>query len=164
MATLLELCESGRLEQIDATLDGHELAWRRIFATPEFVGWLDETLPAFPTDEVYSNMSPLEQVYSVFAEYISGEDFSIDKRFRKLKRTPTLDIWEIKTSDIRIFGWVPEKDAFICCFGDDASTIKNLNLYDRYMAQANFVRTQIDLNEPKSITGGSYADVLSTKD
>ena len=164
MATLLELCESGRLEQIDATLDVHELPWRRLFATPEFVTWLDTSLPELPMDEVHSSMSPLEQVHALFAEYISGDDFSKDRRFRKLSRTPTLDIWEFKTTDIRIFGWVPERDAFICCFGDDASRIKDLNLYGRYMAQASFVRTRLNLDEPKSIAGRAYADVISTKD
>ena len=45
MATLIELCEVGSLESIDP-LEDNELNWRKIYATPNFIAWLDEELPA----------------------------------------------------------------------------------------------------------------------
>ncbi|WP_370285799.1 hypothetical protein [Pseudooceanicola nanhaiensis] len=163
MATLLQLCESGALEIIDP-LEADELSQRTLYATPDFLEWIEQELPIIAHNGLYSDLSPIEQVYAVFVEYVSGEEFTSDRRFKKLSSTPDHHVWEFKTDEIRIFGWAPRKNAFICCFGDSKDRIETQRSYGRYIAQTNFVRDRLDLDEPKSIVGGRHEDVVSNDD
>lgn len=162
MATLLELCYRGVITAIDP-LEPDELSWRTLYGTNDFITWLDEELPTLSNNPLYSNLSAIEQVSAMFAEYVSGENFSTDRRFKKLSRTPDNYVWELKTDDVRIFGWVPKRDVFICCYGDGKQTIVNYDSYGRYAAQTDYVRRQMDLDEPKYLETERYTDVLSTK-
>ena len=163
MATLIQLCESGALDKIDP-LEADELPWRELYGTADFVGWLSDALPALGHNDLYSNLSPQEQVFAAFSEYVLGEEFLDDRRFKKLSVTPEQFVWEIKTEEVRIFGWVPRVDAFICCFGDSKDQIVLEDSYGRYIAQTVYVRNQLDLDEPKLIASGELADVISNAD
>lgn len=163
MATLIELCESGMLDTIDP-LDEGELPWRGLYATPAFLDWYENVLPVLPHNELYSDLTPEEQVFAAIAEYVSGEEFIDDRRFKKLSSTPDRYVWEIKTDEVRVFGWVPHKDAFICCYGDSKDLIQLHGLYGRYIAQTVFVRDNMNLDEPKCIESREVGDVVSTKD
>lgn len=162
MATLAELCDSGVLDTIDP-LEPDELPWRTLYGTTDFLGWLDQGLPILDHNPLYAELTPIEQVFALFAEYVSGDDFFSDRRFKKLSWTPDRYVWEFKTEEVRIFGWAPQRDSFICCFGDSKDQIELANSYGRYIAQTVYVRDQIALNEPKCVTGGSYEDVISNK-
>lgn len=162
MATLSELVQAGVLVLIDP-LEDHELPVRRLYGTPEFIKWLDEVLPDYPEERAYAQLIPIQQVYAVFSDYVLGRVFSSDERFKKLNYTPDLNVWEIKTTSIRIFGWVPAKDAFICCYGDLADTVKLMNQYETYQAKTFRIMREIALDEPKWITSGRYEDVISNE-
>lgn len=84
-----------------------------------------------------------------------------DRRFKKLARTPDEFVWEFKTPDIRVFGWIPMRDVFICAFGDMKDEIETRNLYGRYIAQTIYVRNNLELDEPRYVASGEYHDVLS---
>ena len=99
-----------------------------------------------------------------FFEYVSGEDFSSDRRFKKLHCNPDNHVWEFKTEEVRVFGWVPNKDFFVCCYGDSKDKIKEFDSYGRYIAQTTFVRNNLNLNEPKCLISRSYSDVISNAD
>ncbi|MDE0970445.1 MAG: hypothetical protein OSA51_13790 [Octadecabacter sp.] len=163
MATLIQLCESGSLDVIDP-LEPGELPWRFLYATMDFLDWIERELPVLGHNELYSDLSPLEQVYAVFFEYVSGEDFSSDRRFKKLHCNPDNHVWEFKTEEVRVFGWVPNKDFFVCCYGDSKDKIKEFDSYGRYIAQTTFVRNNLNLNEPKCLISRSYSDVISNAD
>ena len=161
MATVLELCESLRLREISPELEPQELVHRCLYGTPDFVTWLENELPGYASDPVNIDMSPLEQVAVVFHAYVVGLPFSTDRRFKKLSWTPQHHIWEIKTDDIRIFGWIPRRDAFICCFGDLKSEIEIFRKYGLYIARTKYVRENMNLDEPKCVEGKDYNDVIS---
>ena len=162
MATLVELRDSGVLVVIDP-LEPDELPWRTLYGTDAFINWLDIVLPGLVHDPMYADVSPLEQVFALFAEYVSGDVFLNDRRFKKLRCTPDHYIWELKTEDVRIFGWAPEKDVFICCFGDSADQIKLQNGYGRYIALTAHARNELNLDEPKSVISEEPSDVISNK-
>ncbi len=71
-------------------------------------------------------------------------------------------IWEMRTPDIRIFGWFPHMDCFVAVFGDDASHIKDHDLYAGYRDQVVRMRDALDLDEPKYLDGAEIEDVVST--
>lgn len=160
MATLVELCESGLLDTIDP-LEADELPWRTLYGTQELVQWLGNDLPGIDHNELYDDLSPQEQVLAVFAEYVGGGEFVDDRRFKKLNWNPEYYVWEFKTEEIRIFGWVPEKDVFICCFGDSKDRILVEDSYGRYIAKTVYVRNNLNLDEPRFVASGELKDVIS---
>jgi len=164
MATLTELISSGALEKIDPGLEPHELESRCLYGTTDFIEWLDTNLAAVAHNPIYADLSPMEQVSALFSDFVLGVNFSTDKRFKKLKRTPSFNVWELKTEDIRIFGWLPQKDHFICAFGDSATAIKVHLMYETYMAKTKYVMDHLELNEPKCLGGKEYTDVISNED
>jgi hypothetical protein len=164
MATIAELALAGDLIQIDVPLEQGELSWRRIFATPAFVEWLDKVLPTLESTTIGADSEPHEQIDAVFHDYVIGEHMVIGKKFKRLKYNPDLSVWELKTSDVRVFGWVPAKDVFICAYGDLKDEIELKNAYGKYIAQTHFARTQMNLDDPKVIESKEYYDVLSDAD
>lgn len=162
MATLANLAAAGReLFAIDLPLDGADQVWRRLYGTPDFIRWLNDTLPVLDTCIIGGEATPYDQVDAIFADYISGEPIPFDRRFKKLSRTPDEFVWEFKTPDIRVFGWIPMRDAFICTFGDMKDDIEARSLYGRYIAKTIFVRNNLDLDDPKFVASAEYDDVLS---
>lgn len=164
MATIAKLCELGVLEDLDPGLDPAELPTRQLYGTVEFVAWLNDVLPELVVedDPLSDDLSPMEQVAALFSEYLLGETFSTDRRFKKLNATPQHHVWELKTPDVRIFGWVPAKDCFICCFGDLKNAVVTFNKYGMYMARTKLVRDKLDLDEPKCVESREFKDVIST--
>ncbi|KAB2655919.1 hypothetical protein F9K94_15440 [Brucella tritici] len=163
MATLEQLIETDELVSLGVELEQNALPCRKLIGTPGFVLWLDEVLPQLQTTIVGGITDPLEQVDAVFHEYISGEDINYDRRFKRLTSRPDdRHVWELKTPDIRIFGWVPKKDHFICCYGEMKDEIELRLAYPRFIAQTVYVRTTLDLDEPKCIQSRDYNDVVST--
>lgn len=161
MTTLEDLEADGHLIRIEVPLDGAEQVWRRLFGTPDFVKWLDEVLPELATTVVGGEISPWEQLDARFHEYVIGDPIQDDRRFKGLSWTPEYHIWEFKTLDLRVFGWVPSRDCFICTFGDTADRIKLLDAYGRYIAQSVYVRDNLPLEPPKFVASKGYHDVLS---
>ncbi|WP_050991441.1 hypothetical protein [Sinorhizobium fredii] len=164
MATLIELEQNGDIERIDVALDVGEQPWRTLYGTPAFIEWLDNVLPDLQTTVVGGDTTPMEQVDAVFYEYVVGEPLNPDRRFKRLNWTPDLYVWEFKTPDIRILGWIPARDVFICTYGEMKDRLEALNLYGRYQALTNFARDNLDLNEPKAILSRNYTDVVSDAD
>jgi hypothetical protein len=146
---------------IDVPLDGGDQVWRCLYGTPDFIRWLHETLPGIETRILGGKATPYDQVDSIFADYIVGEPMAFDRRFKKLSRTPDEFVWELKTPDIRVFGWIPMRDAFVCTFGGMKDDIEARNLYGRYIAQTIYVRNNLDLDDPKFVASAEYDDVLS---
>ncbi|WP_133170147.1 hypothetical protein [Kumtagia ephedrae] len=160
MATIATLEMQGKLIPIEVPLDRGEKAWRVLYGTPDFIAWLDNKLVTLKTTIIGCEIEPIEQVDAVFHEYVSGLYMPPDSRFKKLSCTPDQFVWEFKTLDVRIFGWVPRKDHFICTFGDAKDTIELMRSYGTYIAKTVYVRTQMGL-QPTHIASAEYHDVLS---
>ena len=161
MATLSTIVDNGDLIRIEIELDGDDQLWRLLYATPDFIEWLDQVLPRLKTNILGLDFSPMEQVDSIFESFACGRSLNSDRRFKKLRRTPDGFVWELKTPDIRIFGWFLAKDQFVCTFGVEKDHLELTNGYGRYIAQTMFIREQVDLDPPKHIEGSEYNDVLS---
>jgi hypothetical protein len=74
-------------------------------------------------------------------------------------------IWELKTEDIRIFGFFHKKDCFIGVVADDATRIKTYDLYHGYAnVNCRRFREAIDLDNPKCVLGDDPNAVVSNFD
>lgn len=148
MATLVQLCELNQLFRLDPQL-GRELEDRHIYLLAKARQWFEKMLPkAGSTWNIEE--SPIEQVDALIAAFCSGQSLAIGHTFKPL-RYREKGIWELKTADVRMFGWFVKKDIFIVSACDLAEQIKNHNLYSGYCSQVDRDRSLLALDEPKSI-------------
>lgn len=158
MATLIELCERGHLVALGGGLNDHEQPERLLYAFPHVVQWLDEILPDLEPDFHEGKQDPLEQADELLYDFVSGEDFSFyDKSHSMLPTDP--GVWELKTRDLRLFGWFASKRVFVVAEINSAFLCKQHDLYRGYRESVIRRRGLLDLDEPKFILG-EYEDVL----
>ncbi|MDI7775022.1 hypothetical protein [Asticcacaulis sp. EMRT-3] len=165
MATIPILCERGDLIKIDAVLGLSVQERRLIYATPRAFGQFATSLPNIEAQWKPKVTAP-EQVDALIATFCSGEEFAHDTNrgnggdFKRIKGRSN-GIWELKTDDVRIFGWFYKKDVFIASEVVDANILKQMENYTAYAEQAVRQRDALELNEPKFIGGESAYDVVT---
>lgn len=159
MATIVELTALGSLVKVDPALSVRQLEMRCIYLLPEAHTWLLEELPA--TDSNWNiEETPAEQFDTLVYEFCAGLSLPVDKRFKALIHRGG-GLWELKTADLRLFGWFVHKDCFVVSDCDTAGRVKEVGLYRGYCDQAERRRNLLDLDEPKFITGDNPDDVIS---
>ncbi len=159
MATIVELATLGSLVKVDPALSIRELEMRCIYLLPKAHTWLLKVLPV--TDSNWNiDESPAEQFDALVYEFCSGASLPVGKRFKALIHRGG-GLWELKTADLRLFGWFAQKDCFVVSDCDAAQRIKQVGLYRGYCDQAEKRRNLLDLDEPKFITGDNPDDVIS---
>jgi hypothetical protein len=69
-------------------------------------------------------------------------------------------VWELKTIDVRLFGWLATKGTIILVCGTLKENVKNYKLYAPFIQEVIAFRDALDLNPPKVITGVRYHEIL----
>ena len=160
MATLYSLIPS-RLVRITTVLGPDEgQPIREIFGVPAMETWISDTLSNLPT-EIGAARSPEEEFDDLLFNYISSKgEMRYGKTFKDL--IPMRDeVWELKTYQLRIFGWFYRKDQFIAVRPGLKAELKNGT--DAYYKAKNTVldtRADLPLDEPKFV-GGVITNVIS---
>jgi hypothetical protein len=159
MATLLTLIETKQLTQITVPLDVREFPCRWVYVFPEMLNWINETLPNLEPGRLKASSTPQEQFDNVLYKWISGKEIRYDRMFKDLM--PMADeVWELKTVDLRMFGWLCAPRKFIVVFGDYADSYKPPNIKASYEAARIRVinaRNFLSLDEPKIAKGNFNA-------
>lgn len=158
MATFVKLCEQGDLVLYELDDDAAP-ATRVFFAAPKLVKWWGETLPHL-TSEKPQDITPQEQADALMENYVSGRRMQFMKQFKPL-RYHGLGVWEMKTTDLRIFGWFQSVDHFVGVAANMAGIIKASNMYYGYCDAVVRFRDALDLDEPKYVVGEDPNDVIS---
>lgn len=112
MATLTTLVGRDDLVAVGGGLEDDEQPSRLLYAFPHVVDWLANALPVLRPLDPGTELVPLEQVDVLFHDFVSGEDFAYYERSHSL-RPAELGVWELKTLDVRVFGWFPKKGVFV---------------------------------------------------
>jgi hypothetical protein len=116
-------------------------------------------LPTIPSDwEI--EVAPVGQLDALVEIFASGETLTVGEHFKPL-RPHAHGVWELKTTDLRIFGGFPIKDHFIAIIADTAERIKTHDLYAEYIGEVVRFRDALDLNAPKFIPGNNPHDIVS---
>src|SRR5688572_27604436 len=102
---------------------------RRIFALPEVGKWIDETLPHLPK-EPNAAMWPCEELDDLMFNFISSEGRLIYGKTFKDLIPGSEETWELKTYQLRIFGWFYRKDDFVAVFPSTKVALKRRLAYD----------------------------------
>ncbi|MDZ4841998.1 MAG: hypothetical protein SH859_07635 [Hyphomicrobium aestuarii] len=159
MATLLESLERGEIAKIDAQLAPREQELRCAYASPKLQKWLSGQLPNLGSTWKI-DQTPMEQLDAYLAVYASGAILTFGHSFNPIRHVAG-GVWELKTADLRVFGWFPKKDHFIGHAANLAQAIKDGNLYNGYAGEVAYFRDRLDLNDPKFIPGDNPNDVIS---
>ena|SRR5689334_3718519 len=159
MATLLELSgDAGPLYRLDA-LDANQQAFRCIYLSQKLKSWMENDLPALQATWT-TELSCQEQVAELVEMFCAGEELDAGKQFHAL-RPIDRGVWELKTGDVRIFGWFPNKDHFVGVVAHDAYRVKFHDLYLGLVGEVVRFRDALDLTEPKFVSGEDPHAVVS---
>jgi len=159
MSTLVHLSAEGALQRWEPALRAEEQALRAIYLHPRAVDWLTHTLPELePTWNL--EVDPAEELDAFANVFFRGETLAFDKQVKPLRHI-SAGIWELKTAELRLFGWFASRDIFICSAVDSATKIKQHRLYAGYRDQAVRDRVALNLDEPKFVSGDEIENVLS---
>lgn len=158
MATLEDVCAAGLLFRFDTELDVGEEARRWLYVTPEFDRWLATELPTLPRDRG-RNLAPLGQLDVLFHDFIVGFPMVYDVDRRRLEPQIS-NVWELKSEDIRVFGWFVTRGHFVAVAAAMRKDLKPAARYRPFIDRVCAVRAALPLDEPRSTTGVSADAVL----
>jgi hypothetical protein len=157
MATIAELEATGDLLPYDPDFEADEFPSRWVHLAPVFAKWQETVLPRETSDRGLL-ISPLEQVEQRLYEYCLGRPMIYD-RDRKILEPQSAHVWQIKTPDARLFGWLPARRHFIAVCGEMKSRLLHNDNYKPFIAQVIAFRNALNLNAPKYLTGVFPRDI-----
>ena len=160
MVTLATLVEAGEISPIEVELGPREQPTRLLYGTPAFLNWLKERLRSAETSPLLADLTPSEQLDLLFYQFLSGKPLVFTKHFKVIKYERNA-VWELKTPDLRIFGWFAMKDCFVAVFGDWAERIKEHGLYRGYRIEVKRLRRRIGAEPGLCVKGVLPGDVVS---
>lgn len=159
MATILDLVATGELVKIDPQLADDEMEDRQIYLVAQAVG-PSAALLATMVSQWEIESSPAEQLDELVYHFATGGQLDYPRQFHDLQHVRD-GIWELKTADLRLFGWFAEKDIFVCASVADANVVKAAGQYAGYCEQTWFRRERLPLDDPKFLLGKEPVDVVS---
>lgn len=158
MATLDDLTTTGALIKHTPFLERNELPMRVAYLAPAFDNVLDDTWRTMDCVRG-SQLSPYEQIEQMFYELVIGRVMSYNVGFKKLDPV-SASVWELKTRDVRIFGWFPARAHFVAVCAQLRSLMPNRADFSPFVDEVLAFRSALNLDEPKAITGTKYSDVF----
>src|ERR1700721_819766 len=101
-----------------------------------------------------------EQVDDLFNTFLRGQPLVYMKQFRSIRAEKNA-VWELKTPDVRIFGWFLKKDCFVGVLGNWADGLKAPDLYRGYRIAIRRMRRELGVDETLCVQGVTPGDVVS---
>ncbi|MFB2549983.1 hypothetical protein [Ensifer soli] len=153
MATLEELAQDGVLRKlVPGNLARHEFVVRHVWFYVEVLRWIKEEVPTF-TAFYPENMPPLKQAHKLFRDFVLGEEFVHETDFWKM-RPYSEDVYELKTNDLRFFGWFVRPRVFVVARNDTFEMVHSQQgVHLKHLGEVVRMRREIDLDEPKYTPG-----------
>lgn len=139
-------------------LGRREFADRKFYAMPSFVRFIEETLPGAPIGVLGATETPKIQMDTLLRKWITGRPMAYSRAFSNLKPAHHA-VWEMKTVDLRVFGWIYRPKAFIATFAGLADDYKSQNgdppkeSYGDARDRVVWIRNRLDLDPPAYVTG-----------
>ncbi len=159
MATLAELDRDGSIHKLELDLPNRGQPERLFFASPRLRDWLRGGLLKVAS-EWNVEISPDEQVADLLEEFCGGSELAAGRRFHIL-HPGEKGVWELKTPDVRVFGWFVHRDCFVGYVGDSAKRVKQHGLYTGYVGETVRFRDALPLDPPKFVADEDPHAVVS---
>jgi hypothetical protein len=160
MQTISNLLEIRAIVKLEVPLAPRQQPKRLLYGTPDFVEWLTRIMCGDEPSNRLGDATPSEQIDHLFHIYLSGLPMEFTRQFRMIRAEENA-VWELKTPDIRVFGWFIEKDCFVAVFGDWADRVKEHDLYRGYRIAIRRLRRELNIDNNLCVQGVSPSDVLS---
>lgn len=130
---------------------------RSFLGCADFMEGMTKDVPKWVQGRLKATDTPSLQLDGILLKWIGGKPIIYRRMFNDLM--PLRDeVWEMKTPDLRIFGWIYRPRVFIAAFVDYADLYKEPNpkkSYEDARIKVMDVRDKMDLDEPK-FTGGEF--------
>jgi len=111
-------------------------------------------VPQLTTGRAQSAFTPLEQLMERLRQWMAGDAMRYGPWFHDM--TPKSDhVWELKTDDLRIFGWMYQPCAFIAVRGGQADDYKEPTKIKNY---ADERREVIKARDTLPLDGKKFAE------
>src|SRR5258708_36537371 len=127
MPTIADLVDSGAIVKIDVDLAPRDQPLRLLYGTPQFIAWLRDVLDGAQPSRQLGHTSITEQIDDLFYSFLSGEQLIFTKQFRVVRAEENA-VWELKTPDIRVFGWFMARECVFAGFEHCPDTVKEHGL------------------------------------
>ncbi len=159
MATLDELLESKRIEEVDDVNAPDARKKRQLYimvpeASDDIARMIGQHFATWNT-----SIAIEEQVIGLFHDYLSGKCLHHPEDFHVLREMED-GIWELKTDDVRVFGWFISKDEFVIATAAYADLAKD-GKYASFISTAKFRRRALALNNGTFVKGEEPSNVIS---
>jgi hypothetical protein len=160
MSTIEALIERNAISKIEVVLGFRDQPVRLLYGTPDFIKWLGQLLDGAEPKKRLGETTPAEQVDQLFYSFLSGKSLIYVRQFREIRAEKNA-VWELKTPDVRIFGWFLKKDCFVAVFGNWADEVKDHDLYRGYRIAIRRLRRELGVDDSLCVQGVAASDVLS---
>lgn len=160
MATIHNLARALGFETLVTELDHDEFEERTLYATADVLAWLANDFAA--VEQTYdAELSPEEQLETLVHRFITGAVLEYWYDLHILRESVN-GVWELKTNDLRFFGWFPTYNCFVIC------KIEPMVRCKEFPALVNAIRNEVirfrdglDLDEPRFVAGDELRHVIS---
>ena len=161
MSTPANLAQSGLLIPYRLSADHPGLPERMLYLSAKMEIWMDSVLPYLPRDRC-AQMLPLEQVEAIFESYISDPHFSGVGLIQRISPTPK-GVVEMKTVDVRIFGWFWRPGQIIVHHGGLKKNLKDTEAVNLIREDVVSYRNSLNLDHPPFTTSDHIHALLHVK-
>lgn len=160
MSTLLDISRSGQIEKYDPELPLRKQEERLVYFLPRVRDRIERHVASL--ESTFENeISPLEQLFATLESFCAGEALEFERQFHVL-HAAEYGIWEIKTRDLRLFGWFPTRDVFVWSNIEAKSRLLEVpGLVGGFREESRRDRDLLELDEPKFIPGDLPDAVVS---
>lgn len=161
MATFDKLLEEQKIVRVTISLGRGQFNDRELYAYPDCLKWMKVEVPKMITGRVQSALAPKEQLITRLLQWITGKPMAHGRMFQDM-RPRSAEVWELKTADLRIFGWMYRPRKFIAVQGgytDDYKPPTKIKDYGDDRDAVIKARNELPLDGNKSVTG-EYDDLV----
>jgi hypothetical protein len=155
MATFDSLLQGKKLIPVILRLPRGQFHERKIYAYPDCVRWMRDEVPKMTTGRLQSDFTPHQQMVERLRQWMSGQPMEYGPMFHDMD--PLEDnVWEMKTADLRFFGWMYQRRKFIAVQGGYADDYKEPTKTKNYADERRDVvkaRDALPLDGPKFVEG-----------
>ncbi len=155
MATLDKLVEDGTIVRVKLRLRHGQFDERKLYAYPECLEWMKVEVPKMVTGRLQSDLTPALQLTTLLLQWITGKPMAYGRMFQDML-PQSEEVWELKTPDLRLFGWIYRPREFIAVRGgyaDDYKEPTKTKFYGDDRQAVVDARNALPLDTPKFATG-----------
>ena len=156
MATFAKILEGKLLIPVEVRLGRGKFYERKLYAYPASLKWMKETVPTLKTGRKHSAQTPAEQLIMRLQQWLSGAEIKKGPMFKEMDYPRENDVWELKTDDLRLFGWMYRPKQFIIAshgYADDYKDPTKIKNYADDVRAVMEARDTLPLDGPKLVKG-----------